>query len=186
MPVNERIYPTSGTPINPGGVRQLTIGEIALAKTLYGYSILYHLVWVHRESYLPFNLQPVNVAMTPNGEMWFREDTYSPDFSLETRLDKKHLFMHEMMHVWQAQKGMFVRTRGLFSSVADYSYSLDKVDLLHYGLEQQASIVSDYWLLQFYGFEKYKFLPKYRDINSNEPVYSLLQKYKTVLKGFPG
>lgn len=44
MPVNERIIPTSGTPINPGGIRQLTIGEIALAKTLYGYSIRYHLV----------------------------------------------------------------------------------------------------------------------------------------------
>lgn len=88
MPVNERIHPTSGTPINPGGIRQLTIGEIALAKTLYGYSIRYHLVWVHRESYLPFNLQPVDVAMSPNGEMWFREDTYSPDFSLEKLLDK--------------------------------------------------------------------------------------------------
>ena len=83
MPVNERIIPTSGTPINPGGIRQLTIGEIALAKTLYGYSIHYHLVWVHRESYLPFNLQPVDIAMSPNGEMWFREETYSPDFSLE-------------------------------------------------------------------------------------------------------
>jgi hypothetical protein len=34
MPVDERIRPTSGTAINPGGVRQLTIGEIALAKTL--------------------------------------------------------------------------------------------------------------------------------------------------------
>lgn len=88
MPVNERIIPTSGTPINPGGIRQLTIGEIALAKTLYGYSIHYHLVWVHRESYLPFNLQPVDIAMSPNGEMWFREETYSPDFSLEDDLGR--------------------------------------------------------------------------------------------------
>lgn len=94
--------------------------------------------------------------------------------------------MHEMMHVWQAQKGMYVRTRGLFSGIADYSYSLDKADLMHYGLEQQASIVSDYWLLQYYGFENYKYLPMYRDINSNEPVYNLLQKYKNMLKGFPG
>lgn len=31
-------------------IRQLTIGEIALAKTLYGYSIRYHLVWVHRKA----------------------------------------------------------------------------------------------------------------------------------------
>ncbi|WP_139155834.1 type IV secretion protein Rhs, partial [Enterobacter kobei] len=127
MPVNERIIPTSGTPINPGGVRQLTMGEITLAKTLYGYSIRYHRVWVHRESYLPFNLQPVDVAMSPNGEMWYREETYSPDFSLEDDIVKKHRFMHEMMHVWQTQKGMFVRTRGLFSGIADYTYSLGKV-----------------------------------------------------------
>lgn len=36
MPVNERIYPTSGTRIKPDGLRLLTIGEIALAKTLFG------------------------------------------------------------------------------------------------------------------------------------------------------
>jgi hypothetical protein len=34
MPVNERIQPTSGTPINPGGIRQLTIGEIARKDAL--------------------------------------------------------------------------------------------------------------------------------------------------------
>lgn len=170
----------------PGGVRQLTIGEIALAKTLYGSSIIYSRVWVHRESYLPFNLQPVNVAMCPDGEMWFREETYSPDFSLEKKLVKKHRFMHEMMHVWQSQKGMFVRTRGLFSRFADYSYSLDKAELLHYGLEQQASIVSDYWLLLYEGFENNKGLHVYRDYSSAESVYSLIQKYKSVLKGFPG
>ncbi|MFJ3455696.1 type IV secretion protein Rhs [Scandinavium goeteborgense] len=185
MPVNEFIKPTSGTIIIPGGVRLLTLGEIALAKTLYGNSIEYFRVWVHRESYLPFNLQPITVAMSPDGEMWFREETYSPDFCLD-ELPKKHRFMHEMMHVWQTQKGMFVRTRGLFSRFADYSYSLDKADLLHYGLEQQASIVSDYWLLLYSGFEGNEGLYRYRDFDSNASVYSLIQKYKSVLKGFPG
>ena len=111
MPVNERIDPTSGTRIKPDGLRLLTIGEIALAKTLFGGSLIYSKIWVHRESYLPFNLQPIDVAMTPNGELWFREETYSHDFSLDG-LKKKHRFMHEMVHAWQAQKGMFVRTRG--------------------------------------------------------------------------
>lgn len=186
MAVGERTKPTSGTPIIPGGVRQLTLGEIALAKTLYGYSINYSKVWVHRESYLPFNLQPIDVAMSPNGEMWYREGTYSPDFSLEAEIQKKHLFMHEMMHVWQSKKGMFVRTRGMFSRFADYSYSLDKADLLHYGLEQQASIVSDYWLLFNYGLYGHSDLYEYRDYNSNEPVHSLISRYKNILKGFPG
>ncbi|EJB8470399.1 type IV secretion protein Rhs [Citrobacter freundii] len=186
MSVNGTINPTSGTPIAPGGVRQLTIGEIALARTLFGGSIIYSKVWVHRESYLPFNLQPVDIAMTPNGELWFREGTYSPDFSLDI-LEKKHRFMHEMVHAWQAQKGMFVRTRGLFSRFADYSYSLDKADFLHYGLEQQASIASDYWLIQAFGLNRDTYaLVKYRNLNPNESIHSILSIYKSVMKGFPG
>jgi len=185
MPVNERIDPTSGTRIKPDGLRPLTIGEIALAKTLFGGSLIYSKIWVHRESYLPFNLQPIDVAMTPNGELWFREETYSHDFSLDG-LKKKHRFMHEMVHAWQAQKGMFVRTRGLFSRFADYSYSLDKADFLHYGLEQQASLASDYWLLLNHAFNGYSGFNVYRDYNPDESIYSLIQKYKAVLKGFPG
>lgn len=77
MPANLNLSPTSGTPIHPGGVRLLTVGKIHLAITLYGYSIRYSNVWVHWESYLPFNMQPDDVAMSPNGEMWFRDGTYS-------------------------------------------------------------------------------------------------------------
>ncbi len=184
MPVNESVRATSGTRITPGGVRLITMGEIALARSLYGYGLSYNQIWVHRESYLPFNLQPVDVAMTPNGEMWFREDTYSHDFSMDI-LEKKHRFMHEMMHVWQAQHGMFVRTRGLFSRFADYSYSLDKTDIRHYSLEQQASLVSDYWLLLTYGFRGNTDLIEYRDYAPDESVHSLIEKYKSVMKGFP-
>jgi hypothetical protein len=43
--------------------------------------------------------------------------------------------------------------QGLFSGIADYSYNLDKADIFHYGLDQQASIVSDYWLLKYNGLE---------------------------------
>jgi hypothetical protein len=185
MPVDESIRATSGTMIVPGGVRLLTIGEIALARSLYGYGLRYNQIWVHRESYLPFNMQPIKVAMSPNGEMWFREDTYSHDFSVDSDLEKRHRFMHEMMHVWQAQKGMFVRTRGFFSCFADYSYSLDKADILHYSLEQQASLVSDYWLLLTYGFTGHTDLIQYRDYDTNESIYSLIEKYKSVMKGFP-
>ncbi|MRS91093.1 type IV secretion protein Rhs [Enterobacteriaceae bacterium RIT714] len=184
MPVNERIRATSGTMIHPGGVRLLTLGEIALATSLYGYGLRYNKIWLHRESYLPFNLQPIDVAMSPNGEMWFRENTYSHDFSMDI-LEKKHRFMHEMMHVWQTQHGMFVRTRGLFSRFADYSYRLDKVDIRHYSLEQQASLVSDYWLLLTYGFSGNTNLIQYRDYDPGESFHALIAKYKSVMKGFP-
>lgn len=186
MPVDETIQPTSGTAIKAGGVRLITTGEIALARKIYGYNLWYNKIWIHRNSYLPFNLQPDDIAMSPDGEMWFREETYSVDFSREHSLAKKHRFMHEMMHVWQHQHGMFVRTRGLFSRFADYYYSLDRKNLLDYGLEQQASIVSDYWLLLNYGFFGNNDIHKYRDYHSNESIQSLIAKYKKILKGFPG
>lgn len=185
MPVNERVQQTSGTRIKPGGVRLITTGEIALANSLYSYGIRYNKVWIHWKSYLPFNLQPVDIGMSPNGEMWYRDDTYSHDFSIEPDVQKKHRFMHEMMHVWQHQRGMFVRTRGLFSRFADYSYSLDKTGIRQYSLEQQASLVSDYWLLKTYGFRNYMYLPALRDYDPTSSTAALLEKYKSVMKGFP-
>lgn len=173
---------------NEGGLRRLRIGEVYLASSLYHYSIHYNKVWVHFESYLPFNLQPANIAMAPNGEMWFRQDNYEDDFSApqKGRVEQQHLFMHEMMHVWQHQHGMWVRMRGLFSRFADYTYSLDKNKLLEYSLEQQASIVSDYWLLKTYGFSRYTYLIDYRDYNPAESTHDLMKKYERVLGRFPG
>lgn len=47
---------------------------------------------------------------------------------------------------------MWVRTRGVFSSLADYNYYPDsKKKLSDYGMEQQASIVADYFILKTYG-----------------------------------
>jgi len=170
--------------IRIGGVRLLKPGEINLALSLYGCSIHYNRVWIHRESYLPFNLQPDLQAMSPNGEMWFREGTYQRDFS-KAVVYYQHMFLHEMMHVWQHQRGMWVRTRGAFSWAVDYSYSLDKKSLRDYGLEQQASIVSDYWILTHHGFYHSSADIKYRDYDPSEPVSSLIAKYKKVLGNFP-
>lgn len=175
-------------PTEEGGLRRLRLGEINLASTLYGYSIHYHKVWIHRESYLPFYLQNPGQAMAPDGEMWFRAETYEHDFSMPAKDDTpgaQHLFLHEMMHVWQHQRGMWVRTRGAFSWMADYTYSLDKANLLDYALEQQASIVSDYWLLKHYGFWGNSHLYKYRDYDPSEPALVLLRRYEKVLGNFP-
>lgn len=90
-----------------------------------------------------------------------------------------------MMHVWQHQHGMWVRTRGAFSWAADYTYSLNEKNLLDYGLEQQASLVSDYWLLKYYGFDGHSDLCVYRDYDPEEPVLELMQKYEKVLGSFP-
>ena len=58
--------------LKEGGVRLLTAGEVVLAKTVFGSTIDYSTVWIHKDSYLPFNLQNANTAMTPNGEIYFR------------------------------------------------------------------------------------------------------------------
>jgi len=175
--------------INRGGLRLLTLGEINLARTVYGFTIRYNEVWIHRASYLPFNMQQNNVAMTPNGEMYFQEDVYEPDYSMPfqsmKREDGQHIFLHEMMHVWQIQHGMWVRTRGAFSWAADYTYDLDKPNLSNYGMEQQACIVSDYWLLKTYGFFGHENLYSLRNYDPSEPTLELMARYKKVLGSFP-
>jgi hypothetical protein len=167
-----------------GGLRRLRLGEIALAQSLYQNSIHYNQVWIHRGSYLPFNLQDNLTAMTPNGEMWFQEGVYQHDFSMSI-VSMQHLFFHEMMHVWQFQRGMMVRTRGLISWATDYSYSLDKQSLNDYSMEQQACIVSDYWLLIHYGFYHTKANLQYRDYDTTVPESSLIPIYKKILGSFP-
>lgn len=162
----------------------MTTGEFYLASELYGHSIHYHQVWIHHGSYLPFGMQENNTAMTPNGEIWFETLVYRDDYSLAS-VDYQHLFMHEMMHVWQYQRGMNVKIRGLVSWAANYRYSLDRNKLADYSMEQQASIVADYWLLVKSGFVKNERMINYNDYNTAEPVQDLIGKYQGVLKGFP-
>ncbi|MGU3415753.1 type IV secretion protein Rhs [Enterobacteriaceae bacterium C34A] len=172
--------------IERGGLRRLTLGEISLARTLYAFSIRYNEVWIHRGSYLPFNMQANNYAMTPNGEMYFQEGVYEKDFSTPTdRIAGQHLFLHEMMHVWQHQRGMMVRTRGAFSWAVSYYYELDRANLSDYAMEQQAGIVSDYWLLKMYGFGDRSDLHRLRNYDPNELTLHLLERYRKVLGSFP-
>lgn len=95
------------------------------------------------------------------------------------------IFLHEMMHVWQHQRGMMVRMRGLFSWAVDYYYTLDKAILLDYGLEQQAAMVADYWLLKTYEFGNRSDLYRLKDYDPSEPVLSLISRYEKVLGRFP-
>ncbi|MEZ6876684.1 type IV secretion protein Rhs [Enterobacter sp. KBR-315C3_2022] len=179
--------PVRFDPIKPGGLRLLTLGEINLASSLFDFSIHYSQVWIHRGSYLPLNLQDNLTAMTPNGEVWFQEGIYEDDFSmpLRDRVGQQHLFLHEMMHVWQKQRGMWVKARGTFSWAADYSYCLDKCCLADYSMEQQACIVSDYWLLKTYGFYQNRYLIKLKDYNPSLHDGTLLDDYRRVLGNFP-
>lgn len=86
--------------------------------------------------------------MSPNGEIYFRKETYLKDFSSSTK-SNQHFFMHEMTHVWQHQHGMWVRTRGLFSWASTYRHTINSnKKLSQYSMEQQAQIIADYFILK--------------------------------------
>lgn len=102
----------------------------------------------------------------------------------ETVAGASHLFIHEMMHVWQYQKGYAVKLRGLFSWAANDHYDLNLQSFSSYSMEQQASIVADYWLLINYGL-----VADLANVNyvgdTTESVNTLSEKYKKVLNLFP-
>lgn len=171
--------------LKEGGVRLLTPGEIQLAKSVFGSSIDYGTVWIHKDSYLPFNLQDEHTAMTPNGELYFRS-WYRDDFSV-TLPFLQHLFIHEMSHVWQRARGMNVIARGLVSWMVSYRYELDGRLLSEYPMEQQAQIIADHFSLQAIGYRKWRSLRNDGDVtldgNITESV--VRQRFKEALRGFP-
>lgn len=166
-----------------GQVRRLTLGEIALARTVFGSYIDYSRVWIHLGSYLPFGLQMESAAMTPSGELYFRGENYVDDFSTASNRHQ-HLFIHEMTHVWQYQNGMWVKLRGSMSWAVDYHYNFEgKTRVNEYSMEQQASIVADYFFLVNFGESEW-YKNQYRNYKGNK-LDSALSYYKLILTNFP-
>ncbi|MGK3116065.1 type IV secretion protein Rhs [Candidatus Pantoea formicae] len=170
--------------VKEGTLRLMTHGEIVMAREVFGHSIAYNRVWVHCDSYLPFGLQGKHVGMSPNGEIYFRKEEYLKDFSLTSDYSRKHFFMHELAHVWQHQQGQWVRMRGMFSWAADYRYQFDKSALRDFSLEQQASIIADYWLLIRHGLSNWRFgIGRY--VNYVGPIDNQIKSsYEHILNGF--
>ena len=121
--------------------RPLTAGEVELARSVFGDAMDYAPVRMIRGKWWP--LQPRRSAMAPTGNIWFHPDGggWSDDFSCEP-LGLQAFWMHEMTHVWQAQK------RGRFylplmrHPFCRYQYELQPGrPFERYGIEQQAEIV---------------------------------------------
>ncbi len=121
--------------------RQLTNGEIALCRTVFGDAIDYLQVRLVRGKFWPFH--PRGVAMAPMGEIYFHPERggWSPDFSLEPPA-AQGFFIHEMTHVWQAQKGGRFFLPLMRHPFCRYDYRrVPGKAFAAYGLEQQAEIV---------------------------------------------
>lgn len=135
-----------------GKKRKLTIGEIQMARKIFGDSIRYKDVRIHHGDWWLFT-GTQNTAVTPNGDIYLppRTELYKDDFSdLESRRYIS-LFIHEMTHVWQHQMGYSVKWHGITVSskgVEAYRYELSsELKLADYNMEQQGEIISDYFCI---------------------------------------
>ncbi len=126
--------------------RALTGAEVTLARSVFGDAIDYAAVRIHHRKWAFF--QPRQVVMAPDGNIWFnpKGDLYCDDFCRRT-VDAQGLFIHEMTHVWQRQRGLFLPLRR--HPFCRYDYALRPGwPLVRYGIEQQAEIVRHAFLLR--------------------------------------
>ena len=121
--------------------RPLTSGEVELARSIFGGAMDYSRVRLFRGKWWP--LQPRRSAMAPTGSIWFHPDGggWSDDFSKEP-LGLQAFWMHEMTHVWQAQKRGRLYLPLMRHPFCRYAYQLEPGrQFERYGIEQQAEIV---------------------------------------------
>jgi hypothetical protein len=126
--------------------RALTEGEVALARSVFGDTIDYAASAIVQGKWAFF--QPRGTVMAPRGRIHFHPHgtQYRDDFAAAA-LHDQGLFIHEMVHVWQHQKGIVLPlARHPFCR---YDYALKPGwPLQRYGIEQQAEIVRHAFLLR--------------------------------------
>lgn len=126
--------------------RPLTLAERQLAASVFGGAVDYERVRVYNRKWFWF--QPRRVTMAPDGHIWFHPESglFCDDFCTAP-LALQGLFIHEMTHVWQHQRGVKLILRR--HPFCRYDYSLKPGwTLERYGLEQQAEIVRHAFLLR--------------------------------------
>ncbi len=121
---------------------------MTLARSVFGDAIDYARVTIRRRRFFP--LQPRGVTMAPMGHLHFHPAAphYCDDFGAADLHRQAH-FIHEMVHVWQAQRlgrWYLVLRRHPWCR---YDYALKPGwTLARYGIEQQAEIVRHAFLLR--------------------------------------
>jgi hypothetical protein len=126
----------------------LTAGEQALVRSVFGEAVDCRRVRLRRRRWHP--LQPRQITMAPCGHIHFHPDSpaYRDDFSTAD-LASQGLFIHEMTHVWQAQRLGRFYLPAMRHPFCRYDYTLRPGwPLTRYGIEQQAEIVRHAFLLR--------------------------------------
>jgi hypothetical protein len=126
--------------------RPLTVRERALAHSVFRDAIDYDRVRIHNRKWWWF--QPRKITMAPDGNLWFhpQSNLFCEEFC-DRDIGLQGLFIHELVHVWQHQMGVFLPlARHPFCR---YEYRLEPGrHFLQYGIEQQAEIVRHVFLLR--------------------------------------
>lgn len=122
--------------------RSLTARELRYAQSVFGVAIDYKRTKIHNTP--AYFFQPNGTAIAPDGEVYFNKADYLDDFGVS--VSQMAWLIHELTHVWQHQQGMWVRSRALLNRTYDYGdLSASKQSMTVFGVEQQASIVADYF-----------------------------------------
>lgn len=126
----------------------MTQEEVTLARSVFGEAIAYDRVHIHNRKWWPF--QPRRVTMAPDGDLWFHPQggLYCDDFCASP-LNIQGLFIHEMTHAWQAQRGGKWYLPLMRHPFCRYDYLMQPgKPFARYGLEQQAEIVRHAFLMR--------------------------------------
>jgi hypothetical protein len=158
--------------------RKLTAGEKALLRPIFINTLPYDDQFVARnddQTGGPFN------SFTPGFIPNMAISLWSLDYSTASSSDK-WVFIHEMTHVWQAFHGDNNIINGIkiwasHSSYDDaYYYDLtDNSKFRSYNMEQQASIVADYWYVLNGVAPDYNTNRSAQGLNSYQPFINQLQ-----------
>ena len=152
--------------------RDLHQDEINLIVKIFKNAIDTKLVKIHKGEYLAW--VQGSSAMTPDGTIYFPEEVYVENFAdtNSVRSSLTHLFIHEMARVWQHQlgyknfdRGWDIAKQGGYIGGLAYNYSIviaKRKDLSEFNMEQQASIIADYYMEKLY--------PKVGDWNTDVPL----------------
>ena len=127
--------------MKPGQRRALTAGEIALGRSVFGDEIAWSKIRIFQASPLGFG------AMVPIGRtIVFSKWRAAYDFSAASMWDKGW-FVHELTHVWQAARGVFLAGAKLGAlGKAAYVYKPRSPKLSAYNIERQAEIARHLFL----------------------------------------
>jgi outer membrane protein OmpA-like peptidoglycan-associated protein len=143
--------PTPPTPAPLPGKRSITKGERVLLYNVFHASLPYGPLQVDANTN---DRGGADNSITPWGIPYFSTHIWCADFS-DTTVSKSNqgTFVHEFVHVWQyyhaitkVDEAVWLSVRHGFDYEKAYSYDLsDEDDLADFNIEQQASIIEDWW-----------------------------------------